>query len=368
MPFHRCDLHFVGSVPLANSAEVMQTLSSRFGPWLPRIPDGETGERTNWIQYQEDVIARLPGAEKVSGTGDLRSATAKRAHTGKFRIPASTRLEPAMLGDLGYARAAIESYTDYATLRANGAIAPECRYMVALPTPYNVISFCVMPESAAAVEAVYEQQLILELRQILAAIPHDELSLQWDVVHDLQAFDTVSLNAAVASGRIPSADLRKPWFAAAKEGIVERIARLCEVVPDRVELGIHMCYGSFGGRHFIEPVSMAAMVELSNAVTGRIKRRLDFLHMPVPIERDDDAYFAPLSGLNRPAGLAVYLGLIHDRDGADGALRRHRTAARHIADFGVSTECGFGRMSADAVPGIMATHEQVMQRLNAGSA
>ena len=124
------------------------------------MPDGETGERTNWIQYQEDVIARLPGAEKVSGTGDIRSATAKRAHTGKFRVPAGTRLEPAMLGDLGYAAAAIDSYNDFAILKSNGAIAPDCRFMVALPTPYNIISFCVMQESAAAVEAIYEQQLI----------------------------------------------------------------------------------------------------------------------------------------------------------------------------------------------------------------
>jgi hypothetical protein len=363
-----CDVHFVGSVPLANASEVMQTLSARLGPWLRRLPDGETGERTNWIQYQEDVIARLPGAEKVGGTGDMRSATAKRAHTGKFRIPVGTRLEPTMLGDLGYALAAIESFNDYAVLRANGAIAPECRFMVALPTPYNIISFCVMQDSAAAVEKIYEQQLIAELSKILAAIPHDQLSLQWDVVHDLQAFDTASLNAAVATGRIPSADLRKPWFTPAKQGIVDRLVRLCGVVPAEVELGIHLCYGSYGGRHFIEPESMAAMVEMTNAVSFGIMRRLDFIHMPVPIERDDDAYFAPLKNLKRPAALKLYLGLIHESDGLAGTMRRHETARRHSKDFGVSTECGFGRMSIDAVPGIMATHEQVMRAIEARSA
>ena len=363
-----CELHFVGSIPLSNAMEVMHTLSSRFGPWLPRIPDGETGERTNWIQYQEDVIARMPGAERVSGTGDMRSATAKRAHTGKFRIPSGAKLTPDMLGDLGYARAAIESFNDYSVLRSNGAIAPDCRFMVALPTPYNIISFCVMPESAAAVEAIYEQQLIAELNKILAAIPHDQLSLQWDVVHDLQAFDTASLNAAVASGRIPSADLRKPWFTPAKPGIVDRLVRLCDIVPADVELGIHLCYGSYGGRHFIEPESMAAMVELTNAVLGGLQRRLDFVHLPVPIERDDDEYFAALKDVKRPAGLMVYLGLIHEGDGVEGTMRRYETARRHCEDFGVSTECGFGRMSADAVPGIMATHEEVMRAIEARSA
>ncbi len=356
-----CDLHFVGSVPLANASEVMQTLSARLGPWLPRIPDGETGERADWIQYQEDVIARLPGAEKVGGTGDMRSASAKRAHTGKFRIPAGTRLEPSMLGDLGYARAAIDSFNDYAILRSNGAIAPECRYMVALPTPYNVISFCVLPESAAAVEAVYEARLIEEVQQIIDAIPHDQLSLQWDCAHDMQAFDIASLDAAVAGGRIPSRSAREPWFSPAKQGIVDRLVRFGNLVPAGVELGFHLCYGSYGGRHFIEPESMAAMVELSNALLAGVKRRIDFIHMPVPIEHDDDAYFAPLRNLDQPAGTRYYLGLIHERDGVDGTLRRYASARRHLADFGLSTECGFGRMSADAVPGIMATHEQVIR-------
>ena len=62
-------------------------------------------------------------------------------------------------------------------------------------------------------------------------------------------------------------------------------------------------------------------------------------------------------------GFRLYLGLIHERDGTAGTMRRHATASRHVQDFGVSTECGFGRMSADAVPGIMATHEQVMRAL-----
>ena len=368
MSDHQCDLHFVGSIPLANATQVMQTLSARFGPWLHRIPDGETGERTNWIQYQEDVIARLPGAERVSGTGDIRSAAAKRAHTGKFRIPMGTRLEPAMLGDLGYARAAIASYDDYAVLAANGAIAPGCRYMIALPSPYNVISFCVVPQSAAAIEAAYEARLAQELGEILATIPHDQLSLQWDCAHDMQAFDRDALNAAVASGRIPSTADRDPWFQPAKAGIADRLVRLGNLVPPDVELGYHLCYGSYGGRHFVEPLSMVAMVELSNALIGGLQRRLDFIHMPVPIERDDDAYFEPLRQLKSPDGLELYLGLIHERDGVEGTLRRHATASRHCQGFGVSTECGFGRMSAEAVPGIMATHEQVMRALDAGRA
>ena len=240
--------------------------------------------------------------------------------------------------------------------------------MVAVPSPYNVISFCLIRESAAAVETVYEARLIEELDQVFANVPHDQLSVQWDCAHDMQALDRDALAAAVASGRIPSTADRDPWFAPAKQGIVDRLVRLGNLVPSGVELGYHLCYGSYGGRHFIEPIDMAAMVELSNALIDGLKRRLDFIHMPVPVERDDSAYFEPLRRLKRPASLKLYLGMIHDKDGVAGTMRRHEAASRHCEGFGVSTECGFGRMSPDKVPGILSVHEQVMKALDARSA
>ena len=44
------------------------------------------------------------------------------------------------LPDLGYARAATESYEVFRRLRAEGVIAPGTRFQVALPTPTAVIS------------------------------------------------------------------------------------------------------------------------------------------------------------------------------------------------------------------------------------
>ena len=41
------NVHLVGSVPLANAHEVFVTVSAALGRRLLRIPDGETGERTD---------------------------------------------------------------------------------------------------------------------------------------------------------------------------------------------------------------------------------------------------------------------------------------------------------------------------------
>jgi len=73
------NVHLVGSVPLANAREVFETVSAALGPRLLRIPDGETGERSDWITWLEPVFADHPAFEKsnevfrVHATGTART-------------------------------------------------------------------------------------------------------------------------------------------------------------------------------------------------------------------------------------------------------------------------------------------------------
>jgi hypothetical protein len=332
-------LHFVGSVPLRSAAEVFGTLGRRFGAVLDRIPDGETGERIDWLQFQERVFATNPAFEPIAGEVDWRNANAQRPQTVRFRLRAGVAPDTVRLGPLGYAASALASYAAFRRAQADGAVPRRCRYMVALPSPYNVISWAIDPGSRVAVERLYEAQLLTELDEICAAIPHAALAIQWDCAHDMQAFDGA----------------RTPWFEPAREGIIARLARIGDRVPAGVELGYHLCYGSFGGRHFVEPEDAGAMVDLVNGVTAAVRRPIQWVHMPVPVERDDDAYFAPLARL--AAGDArIYLGLIHDSDGLAGTRARFATARRHLAHFGIATECGFGRRPASTVPALLDLH------------
>ncbi len=56
-------VHLVGSVPLNNAEEVFRTASSTLGDRLRRVPDGETGIRTNWIGWQINFLAQNPHLE-----------------------------------------------------------------------------------------------------------------------------------------------------------------------------------------------------------------------------------------------------------------------------------------------------------------
>ena len=58
------NVHLVGSVPMANPQKVFETVSAVLGPRIKRLPDGETGERADWITWLEPVFAAHPAFQK----------------------------------------------------------------------------------------------------------------------------------------------------------------------------------------------------------------------------------------------------------------------------------------------------------------
>jgi hypothetical protein len=73
-------VHLVGSVPMANAETVFEAVSAALGARVTRYPDGETGERRDWITWLEAVFANNPAFRKsgeffrvhASGTGRER--------------------------------------------------------------------------------------------------------------------------------------------------------------------------------------------------------------------------------------------------------------------------------------------------------
>ncbi|HVO16310.1 MAG TPA: hypothetical protein VMV26_13915 [Alphaproteobacteria bacterium] len=340
------EIFFVGSIPMESAREVFHSIGTTFGGAVKRIPDGETGNRLGWLEWQQPYLARNPLLEAVQSEGDWRNATApdKWKHRTWFRLRAGAAPRDLDLGDIGYAASAKASYAEFAALKRKGEIAAGTRFLVAIPSPFNLVNHYFAPDQRATLEPAYEAALLREVETIAAAVPAGELALQWDCAHDMQAYD---------------GEARKPWFPDTERGIEQRLIRIGERVPAAVELGYHFCYGSFGGRHFVEPKDMGAMVRLANALSAGVTRPIGWIHMPVPIERSDDAYFAPLSALRLKPGAQLYLGLIHDKDGVAGTLRRIAAAERHAKDFGIATECGFGRRPPETVRALVALHAEL---------
>lgn len=346
---HRRDVLIVGSVPFENAEAVFTAIAGALGDRVRRIPDGETGARLNWIEGQARVFDEHPAfqpAPKERGKDwDWRNKSA----AAKWKLKPWSMLRPGMsgrdveFGPLGYAGAARDSYKVFSRLKREGVIPRPCRFQVSLPTPYNVIDQRILPAQRLEVEAPYERGMLAEIDEVASAIPHDELAIQWDTAHEVQNLD---------GGR-------PHWFDNAEEAIVDRLVRLGDRVPHGIELGYHLCYGDFMHRHFIESRDAGVMVRLANKLAECVRRRIDWIHMPVPRNRTDDAYFAPLQDLQRNPGTQLYLGLIHYTDGIEGARRRLEVAGRYADGFGVATECGFGRRSPETIHTLLDIHRAV---------
>jgi hypothetical protein len=314
-------VHLVGSMNLPSAEMAMTLAASKLGDALLRLPDGEPGPRRGWIFYQRPMFTHNRQLEPVRpARGGTPTIMANRT------VRPGVRATDIAFPELGYAREAQTSYRWFAEARADGRVPAGTRFQVSLPTPYGILFAALEPAAVPIVEPAYEAAMVREIATICAAIPHDDLAIQWDVCIEMLLFD----------GRA----LPLPWDDAEHRA---RVRRLTAAVPADVHLGVHLCYGDYDGRHVIEPTDASKLTELANLVTAEAARPLQFLHMPVPIGRDDDAYFAPFAGLQLDPETEVFLGLVHHADGVEGARRRMRAAEPYVAAFGVATECGIGR-------------------------
>jgi hypothetical protein len=353
-------IHLVGSVGLDSAETVFRTVGALLGGRVARIPDGETGARSSWIHWNRAVFESSPAlepdpGETAAGGRITTAAEGTRRWGGGPARPSGSRQPPRLRlrtgvdpGDLvfatlGHADHAKESYATFRRLRDEGAIAPGTRFQVSLPTAGAALNAHIVPAQQALAEGPLIRRLFADAADICNAIPHDDLAIQWDVSHEMAVWEEV----------------RPAWFEDARDGIVERIAEHLRQVPPDVPAGLHLCYGSYGGRHWKDPADLGNCVSVFNGVAGRTSRRIDWVHMPVPMGRDDAAYFAPLRELAMTPETMLYLGLIHLGDGVEGARRRMAAAEQVVDRFGIATECGFGRLPPETIPDLLRLHEAV---------
>jgi methionine synthase II (cobalamin-independent) len=321
-PTHR--IHLVGSMNLPSAEEAMTTASEVMGEALLRLPDGEPGPRRGWVFYQRSMFTHnryldVPGGAASNGRAEILAQRVLRA---------GVRAEDIEFPELGYAREAHTSYAWFRQARADGRIPRHLRFQVSLPTPFACLVAGLEVTAIPQVEPAYEAAMIREVAKICSDIPHEDLAIQWDICIEMVLFDGRS--------SLP--------FAFDEREHRARLRRLTSAVPKDVHLGVHLCYGDYNGKHVVEPKDGQKLTEFANLVTSESGRPLQWIHVPVPIARNDAAYFAPFANLRLHTETELFLGLVHHADGVEGTKARIRAAEKFIPKFGISTECGIGRM------------------------
>jgi hypothetical protein len=169
----------------------MREIASRIPSGLRRIPDGETGDRGNWIFFQLQKFLQLP-----------------------WLVPA--------------------------------------RFQVEYPTPLASISGYIVSEQQQALLDSYERAMFADLDRLLAAIPADEVAVQWDVTVEFGV-----LEEAFA-----------PGGAQAFDAIIAALARCVDEVPAEIPVGLHFCYGDYGHRRPWPPARAARVPGVSAPNAG----------------------------------------------------------------------------------------------------
>jgi hypothetical protein len=337
-------IHFVGSIPLADSETVFRTLSQAAGAHMVRMPDGETGIRKTWIRFLQDVLADHPAIEVARDLPPFRFVQWDGKvvrEIPRLRVIPGIDIDPGGFAT-GYADMAIGSWAVFERLQGEGVIPAGVRFQVSLPTPIAPVYNNMVPADRAAVLAPLTRHFLAEVENIVAAVPNHRLAIQWDVCQEVLAWE-----GYFEAGPV---DFRAETL--------EVLGTVGNAVPTTVELGYHLCYGSPADEHMVLPRDAGIMTGMANAIAARVARPITYVHMPVMKDRTDDAYFAPLEQLALGPDTELYLGLIH-RDDRDGNLARLAAARRHARVDGIATECGMARGDPERFAALLASHAEL---------
>jgi hypothetical protein len=339
-------VHFVGSVPLPDAETVFRTLSAVAGRHVKRLPDGETGIRKTWIRFLQGVLAENPAIEVATDLPPFKFIQwdgKLLREIPRLRLRPGARPDPATF-KTGYAEMAIQSWGLFDRLQRAGVIPAGVKFQVSLPTPIAPTYNNMVPGDRAGLLPALTRHMIGEVARIARALPNDRIAVQWDVCQEVLAWEGYYEPGPV--------DFRTETIAVLSE--------IGDAVPEAIELGYHLCYGSPADEHLVQPKDAGIMVEIVNAISAGVRRPIQFFHLPVPKPRTDDEFFAPLEGLRLRPETELYLGLVH-HDDATGDVARLAAARRHVRVDGIATECGMARGDPAGLPALLAAHARTAE-------
>jgi len=358
---HRSRQHrevlLVGGVNVDDAEQMFRLAARTLGDRLRRVPDGETGPaRSQWIQCQRPFFMQHPQLEMLEEDPDRPGAfrtprvpahgiyarTSEELYRGRARLRDGVRPDDLFFETIGYADWAIESYALLRRLRDAGDVPAAWRFQVSLPSPRIPLgSVLAARDQAPLLEPAYRDAFRREIERMVEAIPPDDLSIQWDCTHPLE-YESAEDDAA-------------------RRSMLDYMASLAQLVPEGVELGYHLCYGDFEHKHAWDPTDLGTCVTIANTLAASAGRPVDWVHMPVPRNRDDVAYFEPLRDLEVPPQTTLALGLVHYTDGVAGTRRRIAAASTVRRDFSIATECGMGRRPRDTIEPLLRFHAEAAE-------
>src|SRR3954471_12823566 len=337
------ELLLVGSLPASSTEEALRAGGELFGDLVFALPDGETGPRALWAAYDHgtvldphpDVVVVEQGARPPRHLAEM-DVLGLRDGVGELHFDRWPRIDDA-----------IASYAVFRRLRDDGLIPSHVRFQVSLPFMTSLLAGMKadFAHDFPIAQRAYEDLFAREIKRLTAAIPADDLAIQWDV-----CWEVLDLEGVIS------------WMHGdAWERFAGSVRRITRLIPEEALVGYHLCYGTFPAWPMHEAHDMELLVRMANYAMEHSGRQVDWLHLAGPrdLRSEDGRFFEPLRGL-RASDTRVFLGIVLPIDGEEGLRRRHATASKYLDDFGVAMYCGFGRQPGQDGQETMREHRRVV--------
>ena len=269
------DILLVGSIPLDTPEEVFREFGKPLGASLKTMPDGEVGPRKHWISRMHyQVLSGHPELETVQRAGAReRGRAAKPPQCRRCMVvQGQGRRRARPLRRCGLARRLRARRHQLLFRVQDDARARHPGRAPALPGVARLGQQRLPPRifpNKGDVEKIrpgFTEAVAAEVDTIVKHIPNNDLAIQWDCSTEVQD----------VYGAVPGYSI---------DGAVERnIAQfrtLSPRIPESVELGYHLCFGTLGGWPRFAPADLSATVDLANGIIEASGRRVDWIHIPV---------------------------------------------------------------------------------------
>ena len=323
--------HLVGSLPGESALDAMTRVIERLGPMLRSLPDGETGDRRNWIINSIESLRSHPDLELVR-EGDWSDYD----KVPRFRIRRGHQLSGATL-DLGHVGAAAASLSVFEEAKSLG-LSDDVVFQVGVPGDFDMAMFSLGPVGALRHKRPFTEATVADVRRV-NLLAEGKAVFQIEIPAEL-----------VLLARMPR--FLRPFIA---RMLAKQVAAIAAATDPGTRFGIHLCLGDMNHRALGRITDSRPLVLLTNALVKAwpADRPLEFVHAPFAAADDpppaDERFYAPLSGMVLPTSTRFIAGIAHEGQSLEDQLRIRGWIDRAVGrSVDISTSCGLGRRDEDA--------------------
>jgi hypothetical protein len=325
------DAHLVGSLTGPTPAAAMATALEIVGPYLRSLPDGETGERRNWIISIVEGLRAHPDLE-LARAGDWSDYD----KVPRLRVGRGHKLYGASL-DFGHMAAVADSFPEFEKACA-AAEFPDLAFQEGVPGDFDLAMFTLGPLGAVRHRRAFTEATLMEIGAVKAITGPGTL-FQIEVPVEL---------VLLAKAPAPTRPLLAKMLARTVTGLAAGTA-------EGTRFAVHLCLGDMNNRAFGTMTDVGPLVLLSNAIvsTWPAGRPLELVHAPFAAADQpattDRAFYGPLRELRLPNRVRFAAGFAHEAQ----TLADQRTIRSIIEDqlgrqVAIASACGLGRRTEAA--------------------